>query len=142
PPLADVAFLRLEFESGLLAHHYVSWLSPVRVRRFFLAGSGGSATFDDMVSEQKLIIYDSGTDTRIDAGVNTSKELYYQAGEARYPELTSVLPLTAECEEFLSAIRGRAELTADGAAGLAVVAVLQAAAASVERGGLAIAVER
>jgi predicted dehydrogenase len=141
PSLNDVAFLRVEFASGFIAHHYVSWLSPLRVRRFFVAGSSGSATFDDMASEHKLMISGIGTDTRIGVGVNTSQELYYKAGDVRHPELPSGLPLTVECSEFLSAVRGSVKLTADGTAGLEVVAVLQAASDSVERGGGAVSVD-
>ena len=135
PALTDVAFVTLRFADGFLAQHHVSWLSPVKVRRFFLAGDGGSATFDDTRAEDKLALSDRGQDNRIGAGATEAKELFYRPGEVRTPQLPSVQPLTAECAHFLDCIRTGRVPDADGRAGLAVVRVLEAATHSITLGG-------
>ena len=135
PTLTDLAFITLRFADGFVAQHHVSWLSPVRVRRFSLTGTEGSATFDDARTEGKLQVSDRGEDTRIGAKDTDAKELFYRPGEIRTPELPDSPPLTVEASHFLECIRtGRAPM-ADGRAGLAVVRVLEAAAQSVAQGG-------
>jgi predicted dehydrogenase len=135
PSLTDVAFLTLRFADGFLAQHHVSWLSPVKVRRFFLAGSEGSATFDDTRSEGKLLLSDAGEDSRIGARDTEARELFYRPGKLRSPLLPEVQPLTVECAHFLDCIRAGRVPEVDGRAGLAVVRVLEAAARSVAAGG-------
>lgn len=138
PRLTDVAFLTLCFEDGFLAQHHVSWLSPVKVRRFFLAGSAGSATFDDTRAEGKLLLSDPGQDSRIGARDTDATELFYRPGEVRTPQLATVPPLTAECAHFLACIRTGRRPEADGLAGLSVVRVLEAAEQSLQQGGAAV----
>jgi predicted dehydrogenase len=135
PSLTDVAFLTLQFADGVLAQHHVSWLSPVRVRRFFLCGTAGSGTFDDTQPEKKLTLSDRGEDSRIGAPDTEARELFYRPGEIRTPPLDAVQPLTVECGHFLDCVREGRQPQADGHAGLAVVRVLEAAEQSLALGG-------
>jgi predicted dehydrogenase len=135
PTLTDVAVLTLVFADGVTSHHHVSWLSPLKVRRFFLVGTEGSATFDDMRLVDKLRLTDRGEDSRVGARDTDAAELYYRPGEVRTPDLPSIQPLTAECVHFLECIRTNRPPIADGRAGLAVVRVLEAADQSIALGG-------
>jgi len=140
PTLTDVAFLRLSFANNFFAQLHVSWLSPLRVRRFFIAGSAGSATFDDTRDTGKLTVVGRGEDSRMGASDADARDLYYRTGAVRTPDLSNVLPLTAECAHFLECVRfGRVPL-ADGNAGLRVVQVLEAAEQSVASGGRPVAI--
>jgi predicted dehydrogenase len=132
PSLIDVAFLRLRFANGFLAEHHVSWLSPMKVRRFVLSGTAGSAIFDDTREESRLILCDRGHDSRVGVREADSRELFYRPGEVRMPHLEQIPPLTAECADFLECVRTGRVPRADGRAGLAVVRVLEAAAQSIE----------
>lgn len=135
PTLVDVAFLTLRFANGFVAQHHVSWLSPMKVRRFFLAGTEGSGVFDDMRDEGRLLLTDKGEDSRIGAKDTDNKELFYKPGEIRAPALSPIPPLTAELAHFLDCIRTGRTPEADGRAGLAVVRVLDAAEQSIVQGG-------
>ncbi len=126
PSLTDVAFITLRFAGGFLAQHHVSWLSPVRVRRFSLSGTAGAAVFDDTRTEGKLLLTDKGEDSRI-AGAAGTGELFYRPGVVRVPELGTAQPLAAELSHFLDCIREGRRPLADGHAGLAVVRVLERA---------------
>ena len=131
PTLLDVAFLHLHFADGTMAQHHVSWLSPEKVRRFFVAGTKGSLRFDDTVAEGKLRVVDQGVDSRVGLKDDEAKELYYKPGQVIVPSLPQGEPLRAECEDFLDSIRGKTRPRADGRAGLAVVRVLEAAERSI-----------
>ena len=133
PTLTDVAFLYLRFADGSMAQHHVSWLSPEKVRRFFVAGTDGSLKFDD-TADDKLRVIDQGVDSRIGLEDDEVKELYYRPGEITVPELSDDEPLRVECEHFLDCVRSGHRPRADGRAGLAVVRILEAAARSIAEG--------
>ena len=58
----DVVFCYLRFPSGVVAHLHLSWLDPHKERRMTVVGSRRMATFDDMLIEGKLTVYDKGFD--------------------------------------------------------------------------------
>ncbi len=58
----DVVFCYLRFPSGVVAHLHLSWLDPHKERRMTVVGAKRMATFDDMLVEGKLAIYDKGFD--------------------------------------------------------------------------------
>lgn len=127
PTLVDAAFLHLRFADGSLAQHHVSWLSPEKVRRFFVAGTLGSLKFDDTLTEGKLRVLDRGVDSRIGSRETEARELFYRPGDVQEPALPAVEPLRLECEQFLASIRTGLLPPADARAGLSVVRVLEAA---------------
>jgi predicted dehydrogenase len=138
PRLTDVAFLTLRFGNGFLAKVHVSWLSPSKVRRMFVAGSQGSAVFDDMHPTEKLVLTDLGVDSRVGADDRAAHELFYRPGERRVCPVPDALPLSEECAQFLDCVRFGGRPDADGHAGLAVVRVLDAAQRSLSEGGRSI----
>ncbi len=142
PDLVDAAFLHLRFDDGTMAQHHVSWMSPERVRRMFVAGTCGSLVFDDTLAEGKLRQVDQGVDSRIGSGDNDVNELFYRPGEVRVPVLAPDEPLRAECQHFLRCVRGDGRLRSDADAGLAVVRVLEAADESIHLGSIPIRLQR
>ena len=134
PRLIDVAFLHLKFADDSLAVHHVSWLSPEKVRRYFLAGRSGSVVFDDTVAEGKLRQIDQGVDSRIGLKDDDVKDLFYRPGTVSIPVLEPVQPLQAACRNFLDCVRSGARPRADARAGLAVVRMLEAAERSIALG--------
>jgi predicted dehydrogenase len=58
PGVQDVVFCFLRFPSGVLAHLHLSWLDPHKERRLTVVGARRMATFDDMLIEGKLTVYD------------------------------------------------------------------------------------
>ena len=137
PTLVDAAFVTLRFADGFVSQHHVSWLSPMKIRRMFVAGTEGSAVFDDMREDARLLLSDRGEDSRIDASDTDVRDLFYAPGQVRVPELSTTPPLTAECAHFLDCIRTGRTPHADGRAGLAAVRVLEAVERSIASGGRA-----
>ena len=137
PSLLDMALLVIGYSDGVLSHHHVSWLSPHKVRRFFAAGTAGSALFDGRL-EQALTLFDQGYDSRIGARDDQAIELQYGTGEVRVPDLPAIEPLKAECQHFLECIETGCQPRASGPDGLQVVQILEAAERSVALGAQAI----
>jgi predicted dehydrogenase len=111
----DVVFAFLRFPSGLSAHLHLSWLDPHKERRLTVVGDRRMATFDDMVAERKLTVYDKRFDEH---GIA-------RAGEARSPAIPVTEPLRLECEHFLECVREGRTPRSDGESGLRVVRVLE-----------------
>jgi predicted dehydrogenase len=133
--LANIAYLTLTFPNNLLAHFHVNWLAPVKLRTTLIGGSKKMVVYDDLEATEKVRLYDKGLI------VNGNPEKQYQAlinyriGDVLIPKLEAVEALRHAAQEFVSSIcEGRKPLT-DGVAGYRVVRVLEAAQASLDRGG-------
>ncbi len=130
----DVVFLILSFPNGVLAHTQVSWLDPSKVRHLTLVGSQKMVVYDDLADEGKVKIYDKGVSRFTDAQYG---EYQYRlhAGDIVIPKLPLAEPLRAECDDFIQAIQTGKKPVADGANGLQVVRVLEAAQQSLLQDG-------
>ena len=142
PRLVDAAFVHLRFRDGAISQHHVSWLSPEKVRRVFVAASEGSFRFDDTLPENaKLRFVDQGKDTRRDGGAETAKELVYLPGRVEDVALQWREPLGTECAAFVAAVRSGDALPNDGRAGRAVVRLVEAAERSLGSGSRPVALD-
>jgi predicted dehydrogenase len=127
----DVVFCYLRFPSGIVAHLHLSWLDPHKERRITVVGARRMATFDDMLIEGKLTIYDKG----FDEDTRSWGEYIARSGDTFSPRIPNVEPLRIECEHFVECIRTGATPRSDGHSGLRVVRVLEALQRSLERTG-------
>ena len=139
PSVDDVVFLHLRFPNGRMAHVHVSWLDPLKLRKFTVVGSRKMAVFDDMEASEKVRIYDKGVD-RVGQIVSYSDALTIRSGDILIPRIDLQEPLRLECLHFLECVRERKTPLSDGTSGLAVVRVLAAAQTSLENGGSPVAV--
>jgi predicted dehydrogenase len=117
----DVVFCYLRFPSGTVAHLHLSWLDPHKERRITVVGSRRMATFDDMLIEGKLTIYDKG----FDEDTGSFGEYIARSGDTYSPHIPNREPLRLECEHFLECIRTGQVPRSDGHSGLRVVRVLE-----------------
>jgi predicted dehydrogenase len=117
----DVVFCFLRFPSGLAAHLHLSWLDPHKERRFTVVGSRRMATFDDMLLEGKLKIYDKG----FDQDSRGYGEYITRTGDIFSPSIPNVEPLRVECEHFVECVQSGQQPRSDGVSGLRVVRVLE-----------------
>jgi predicted dehydrogenase len=118
----DVVFCYLRFPSGVVAHLHLSWLDPHKERRITVVGSGRMATFDDMLIEGKLTIYDKG----FDEDTRSWGEYIARSGDTFSPRISNREPLRIECEHFVHCVRTGESPRSDGHSGLRVVRVLEA----------------
>lgn len=143
---ACVAYLSVRLSNGAMAHAHVNWLSPTKIRTMVVGGSRRTAVWDDLNPAQRLALYDRGvdrTDDDPDGGDARRRALVsYRLGDMVAPALPEREALRAVMAEFAAAIgEGRPALT-DGRSGLRVLAMLEAASASLSGGGVFVPVAR
>jgi predicted dehydrogenase len=131
---ADMAFITVYFPNNLVAHVNVNWLSPVKVRTTLIGGRDKMLVWNDLEPDEKIKVYDKGVE------INNGQGLYdllvsYRSGDVWAPKVDQSEALKVELGYFIDCIEsGRAPLN-DGAAGLRVVRMLEAAEKSLmERG--------
>jgi predicted dehydrogenase len=134
PGIPDVAFINLRFPSGILAELEVAWLSPVKLRRTIVVGSKKMLLYDDTESVEKVKIFDHGVDFK-DPQTFGEYQLSYRTGDILSPRIAGSEPLFVEASHFLKCLETGSRPITDGAAGLAVVASLEAADYSLRHNG-------
>jgi len=128
PGVQDVVFCYLRFPSGIVAHLHLSWLDPHKERRLTVVGARRMATFDDMVVEGKLAVYDKG----FDEDTRSWGEYITRSGDMFSPHVANAEPLRLECEHFVECIRSGDTPRSDGHSGVRVVRVLERLQRSLE----------
>jgi predicted dehydrogenase len=135
---ACVGYLTLPLPGGAMAHVHVNWLSPTKIRQMVVGGSRRTLVWDDLNPQQRLSVYDRGVDLAqqsVDAVDRRASTISYRLGDTWAPALPEREALGQMVTEFASSIRDRRAPRTDGAAGLRVLSVLEAAGVSLARGG-------
>lgn len=140
--LADVAYVTLEYDNGLLAHFHLNWLAPMKVRQILIGGSRRMVQFNDIVPDEKIRIYDRGIEsttgptlTPDDRDGRYQARISYRTGDMHAPWLDRTEALFAECRAFGNAVRGGPVGEGDPMAGVRVVLMLEAATRSLSEAG-------
>jgi predicted dehydrogenase len=131
--LEDVAFLTLDFPSGILAQVQISWLAPSKLRRTSIVGRQKMIIYDDLEPVEKVKIYDRGVDHQ--PASFGEFQLTYRSGDILVPRVDTTEPLYLECAHFLECIRTGRQPDASPRSGVDVVRVIQAAERSLRCGG-------
>jgi predicted dehydrogenase len=131
--LEDVAFLTVEFPSGILAQVQLSWLAPSKLRRTSVVGRQRMVVYDDLEPVEKVKVYDRGVDHQ--PASFGEYQLTYRSGDILSPRLETTEPLYLECAHFLECIQTGREPDTSPRSGVEVVRVIQAAERSLRQGG-------
>jgi predicted dehydrogenase len=140
PETEDVVFANLRMEGGALAGVHVSWLDPYKVRTLTVIGTRKMLVFNDIYTDEKLRIFDKGAS--YDAPSEQARGAEYgeyravlRDGDIVTPKIEAREPLKEQVQHFLDCCaNGRTPLS-DVVHGRRVVAVLEAASASIAAGG-------
>ena len=138
PGIENIAYVQLRFDDSLIANFHFNWLSPVKIRRTLIAGSRRMIVYDDIEPTEKVRVYDSGVtrhEREPDVEETYKTLVSYRTGDVWVPKLDSTEALRYVAAEFLDAVRTGRPSVADGAAGLRVVRLLEAAQESIGDGG-------
>jgi len=131
----DIAFLTVYFPDNVVAHVNVNWLSPVKVRTTLIGGEKKMVVWNDLESDEKVKVYDKGV--RMGNNGNGVYELLvsYRSGDMWAPRLEQMEALKAEMNHFVECLSSNRTPLNDGAAGLRVVKLLEAAERSLKYKG-------
>ncbi len=130
----DIAYITIYFNSNLIGHINVNWLSPVKVRTTLIGGEKKMLVWNDGTDDEKIKVYDKGID------VTTKEGIYdllvnYRSGDIWTPRLDNREALKQETSYFVECVREGKKPINDGAAGLQVVRLLEACDRSLRQNG-------
>ena len=124
---ANVAYVSLFYDSGIIAHANVSWLAPVKVRQVLLGGSKKMIVYDDIAPSEKVKVYDSGVILTSDQEEIFERRVGYRTGDMWAPKIDATEPLRLVGKNFLECIETGATPITDGRFGSSVVRLIEAA---------------
>ena len=131
----NIAYLTCFFDDNLLAHHHVNWLAPVKVRRTLVCGDRQMLVYDDLEPSEKVKVYDKGYTLNASPERVHESLMGYRIGDMWAPQISLTEGLRVEIQHFLECIRqGRTPLS-DGASGLRMIRILEAAHESLAQRG-------
>jgi predicted dehydrogenase len=130
----DVAFITLYFPNKIIAHINVNWLSPVKVRMTLIGGEKKMLVWNDLEADEKIRVYDKGINVKNEQGLYNLL-VNYRSGDMWSPQVDRIEALTHELAYFVDCITQDRVPFNDGAAGLRVVKMLEAATQSLEKRG-------
>ncbi len=129
----DLAYMTMYFSGNMIAHINVNWLSPVKVRTTLIGGEKRMVVWNDLEPDEKIKVYDKGVEVRND-GVHELL-ISYRSGDMWAPKVEQTEALAAEARYFTDCITKNERPFNDGAAGLRVVRLLEAADQSLKAKG-------
>lgn len=123
----DTTLTTIDFESGVKAHIFVSWLHPFKEQKLVVVGNKKMAVFDDL-SQEKLFLYPHKIEwkERIPIASKAEKEII---------SIEKKEPLKEECQHFLDCIVKKTTPRTDVQEGLRVLRLLSAAEESLRHNG-------
>ncbi|NLE01964.1 MAG: Gfo/Idh/MocA family oxidoreductase [Fibrobacter sp.] len=134
--MEDMAYVTIYFQSNLIAHFNVNWLSPVKVRTTLIGGEKKMLVWNDVNPDEKIKIYDKGIN------LDNRESIYnllvsYRSGDVWVPRVDGTEALKLECKHFVECVEKGLTPINDGKAGLRSVKLLEACSESIkERGKL------
>lgn len=138
--LHELAFLRLVFPNNIHASLQVSWLDPVKVRRFTIVGSKGMLVYDD-IADNKVVLMDKGVEVPPYSDTLEQFQMSYRHGPETPVAVEWSEPLKIECQAFIDWIQTGTRAPSDAWLGAKVVRILETAQRSLRNGGVPLEVE-
>jgi predicted dehydrogenase len=133
----NVAYITLFFSGAQIAHVHVNWLTPVKVRHTLIGGSEKMILYDDLEPSEKLKVYDKGISVTPRQEDVYKMLVSYRSGDMWAPRLDNTEALQTEALHFIECIENHRQPDTDGAAGLRMVSMIEAAETSLrDRGRL------
>ena len=130
-----VAFLTIFFDSNLIAHINVSWLSPVKIRQTLIGGSNQMIVYNDLETNEKIKIYDKGITLTQSADEIQKLLISYRTGDLWCPKINEIEALQVEVEHFVNCIKGLEQPLSSGEKALEIVRILECANISMKNRG-------
>jgi predicted dehydrogenase len=142
--VACIGYLTLHLEGGAIAHIHVNWLSPTKIRTTIIGGSRRIIVWDDLNPSQRLSLYDKGVDfdSSLTGDARRNALVSYRVGDMIAPALPETEALQGVVRELADSVRQHRAPQTDGAAGVRVVRILEAAGRSIDAGGAAVPLQR
>jgi predicted dehydrogenase len=139
--MPDMVYLTLHYANNVIAHFNLSWMSPVKVRRFAIGGTRQMLIWDDLDQDQKIRIYNTGIEFHPDSERATIMP-EYRIGDIYSPRVPQHEALAGVVEHFGNVICKKEPSIMDGERALKVVRILEQAQQRLEASLSAVAARR
>ncbi|MEC7838960.1 MAG: Gfo/Idh/MocA family oxidoreductase [Chlamydiota bacterium] len=116
----DIVTASMQFENGINAHIYASWIHPFKEQKTVVIGTKGMAVLDDTKPLEEKLQITLGMIDFLPGNIPIAKN-----SESQFITLPQVEPLREECIHFLTCCNTRKPAKSDGEEGLRVLRVLQ-----------------
>lgn len=135
--VVDVAFLTMNFASGVVVNVELSWLSPSKLRRTVVVGSERMIVYEDRGPEP-VRLFDCAVSDRSPAAAG--EHLLGRTGDIVSPCIESYEPLESQLSDFVQAIRAGDLMEYQTTLARSVVRIAEAADESLRLGGAEVSV--
>jgi len=134
--IEDIAYITLTFDTNLIAHFNVSWLSPVKVRQMLIGGTKKMIVYDDLTPMEKIRVYDKGISISEPHSYQSGfmNSIQYRIGDMHSPVYDLTEALQTEVSHFVDCVQSGRQPITDGRSGLRIVQILEAANVSLKTG--------
>jgi predicted dehydrogenase len=124
-----------------LATVHVNWLSPFKIRDFFVGGTNGSIYYDDTETEDKVRIYSQSIKKLISFDQSNIRKFDYKYGEVTIPDIGNEEALASAFRAFSDYILADIEPPSSGSKALQVIRILEAIGMSISQNGASIGLD-
>jgi predicted dehydrogenase len=138
--IEDVTSMSLHFTKERSAIIHSSWHDPRKVREMTIVGSKRMIVYDDVEPQEKIKIFDVRVERPPHYDTFAEFVYAYHYGDIYSPYIKQDEPLKAECQHFVDCIRQGSTPLTNGAKGMEVVQILEAASESLKMSGGPVAV--
>lgn len=132
--IENIAYLTVNFPSGLIAHFNCSWTSPVKVRMMLIGGDEKMILYNDLENTEKIKVYDTGY-TYYNDEERQQVLVDYRTGDIHVPKVSTTEALLNMANDFISCIKERKQPQSSSYLGLEVVKILEASTSSIKNRG-------
>lgn len=132
--IENIAYMTINYSSGLIAHFNCSWSSPVKIRTTLVGGDKKMIVYNDLESTEKIKVYDTSYYVKTE---EDKKNILvdYRVGDVYSPKLEIREALFNMTQDFLKAIKDKIKPISDYKLGLEVVKILEASQTSIKNKG-------
>lgn len=132
--IENIAYIIVNYSSGLIAHFSCSWSSPVKIRMMLIGGDKKMIVFNDIEPTEKIKVYDTGYEHKTD---EDKKNILvdYRTGDIFTPKLDQKEALSLMAADFISSIMNNTKPVSDFISGLEVIKILEASQESIKNKG-------
>jgi predicted dehydrogenase len=136
PGIEDIAFISLQYKSGVITHSHVSWLDPSKTRKITIIGTKGMLVIDDTSPDAKIQVHEKFAYKSEDSAPSYGEYSFgLRSGDVKIPNIRVREPLFVEIEDFVRAVSAGTAPKSTAEDGIWVAKVLNAIDKSIAEGG-------
>lgn len=139
--IENIAYLTVNFPSGLIAHFNCSWTSPVKLRMMLIGGDKKMILYNDLEPTEKIKIYDTGYSYSSDLE-KQQVMVDYRTGDIHVPKLDTTEALAGMAKDFIICIKEQKQPRSSSKLGLDVMKLLEASSNSIKHQGREVVLEK